>query len=117
MQGRRNSIAKALEQSDTKPNLVAKILATSFGVFFVYVMFSKICSMCRSNNNVIKYCGWEIFHNWDMSFGKFGGLPTLVAFEENQLARQEQIVLRMSANKFTEVPHTIGCKTSQGRVR
>ena len=33
-------------QSGTKPNLVAKILATNFGVFFViYVMFSKICSM------------------------------------------------------------------------
>ena len=34
------------KQSGTKPNLVAKILATNFGVFFViYVMFSKICSM------------------------------------------------------------------------
>ena len=35
-----------LQQSGTKPNLVAKILATSFGVFFVkYVMFLKICSI------------------------------------------------------------------------
>ena len=33
-------------QSSTKPNLVAKILTTNFGVFFViYVMFSKICSV------------------------------------------------------------------------
>ena len=33
-------------QSGSKPNLVAKILATNFGVFFmIYVMFSKICSM------------------------------------------------------------------------
>ena len=33
-------------QSGTKPNLVAKILATNFGVFFyIYIMFSKICSM------------------------------------------------------------------------
>ena len=33
-------------QSGTKTNLVAQILATNFGVFFVlYVMFSKICSM------------------------------------------------------------------------
>ena len=33
-------------QSGTKPNLVAKILATKFGVFFViHVMFSKICSI------------------------------------------------------------------------
>ena len=34
------------DQSGTKPNLVAKILATNFGVFFViYAMFSKISSM------------------------------------------------------------------------
>ena len=34
------------KQSGTKPNLVAKILATNFGVFFpIHVMFSKICSM------------------------------------------------------------------------
>ena len=35
------------KQSGTKTNLVAKILATNFSVFFVInVMFSKICSMC-----------------------------------------------------------------------
>ena len=39
----------------------------------------------------MKYCGWGILHNWDMSFGKFGWLPTVVAFPENSLARQEQI--------------------------
>ena len=34
------------KQSGTKPNLVAKILATRFGVLFViYIMFSKICSI------------------------------------------------------------------------
>ena len=33
----------------------------------------------------------EIPHNWDMSFGKIGRLPTV-------------------ANEFTEVPQTIGCK-------
>ena len=33
-------------QSGTEPNLVAKILATNFGFFFVIlVMFSKICSV------------------------------------------------------------------------
>ena len=33
-------------QFGTKPSLVAKILATKFGVFFViYIMFSKICSI------------------------------------------------------------------------
>ena len=51
-------------------------------VIHVCVMFSKYVQ-CGSNNNVIKYCGWGIPHNWDMSFGKFGGLPTLVAFPEN----------------------------------
>ena len=37
-----NEHAVSIHQSGTKPNLVAKILATNFGVFFViYVMFSK----------------------------------------------------------------------------
>ena len=30
--------------------------------------------------------------------------------------RNKLIVLSMSANEFTEVPHTIGCKLSQGIV-
>ena len=47
--------------------------------------------MYESNDNVIKYYGSEIPYDWDVSFGKFGGLPTLVAFPENALARQEQI--------------------------
>ena len=33
-----------------------------------------------SNDNVIKYYGSEILHDWDMSFEKFGGLPNVVAF-------------------------------------
>ena len=66
-------------------------LATKLGVFLViYVMFKKYVQ-CGSNNDVIKYCVWGIPHNWDMIFEKFGGLPTLVAFQENKLARQEQI--------------------------
>ena len=40
---------------------------------------------------MIKYCGGGIPHNWDMSFGKFGGLPTVITFPENELARQKQI--------------------------
>ena len=40
------STVSTYTQSGTKPNLVAKILAANFGVFFViYVMFSKRCSM------------------------------------------------------------------------
>ena len=72
-----------IKQSGIKPNLVAKILATNFGVFFIiYVIFQKYIQ-CASNNNLIKYCGRGIPLNWDMSFGNFGGLPTLVAFPEN----------------------------------
>ena len=104
-------------QSGTKPNLVAKILAAKFGILFViYVIFQKYVQ-CASNNNVIKYCGWGIPHHWNMSFGNFGGLPTLVAFPESQLARHKQInCLSMSASEFTEVPRTTGCKISQGIV-
>ena len=72
---------------------------------------------CGSNNNVIKYCGWGIPQNWGMSFEKFGGLPTLVAFPENNLQGKNKVIaLSMSANEFTEVPHTVGCKISQDVV-
>ena len=82
-------------------------------------MFSKKKKIQHvSDNNLIKYSGWGIPHNIDMTFVKFGGLPTVVAFSENWLAMQEQIVLSMSANKFTEVAHsnTIGCKIPLGTV-
>ena len=40
------SLVNSTYQSGTKPNLVAKILATKIGVIFVIcVMFSKICSV------------------------------------------------------------------------
>ena len=52
-----------------------------------------------------------------MSLGKFGGLPTLVAFQKiNLQGSNKLIVLSMSANEFTEAPHTIGCKISQVTV-
>ena len=52
-----------------------------------------------------------------MIFGKFGGLSSLVAFLENQLARQEQInYFKYEHQRVHEVPHTIGCKMSQGIV-
>ena len=71
-------------QSGTKPNLVAKILATKFGVFFViYNVFQKIYVHYEFDDNVIKYHGSVIPHDWDVNFQKFGGLPTVVAFWEN----------------------------------
>ena len=52
-----------------------------------------------------------------MSFENFGGLPTLAAFQKiNLQGRNNLIVLSMSANEFTEVPHTIGCKIPLGIV-
>ena len=70
-----------------------------------------------TNNDVTNYCGCGIPHNWDMTSGKFGGLPTLVAFQKMNLqGRNKLIVWSMSANKFTEAPHTIGCKIPQGIV-
>ena len=46
-----------------------------------------------------KYCGCGIPHNWDMNFGKFRGLPTLVAYQKiNLQGRNKSIVLSMSAN-------------------
>ena len=33
--------------------------------------------------NVIKYYDLVILHDWDVSYEKFGGLPTVVAFWEN----------------------------------
>ena len=37
----------------------------------------------ESNNNVIKYHGSVIPHDWDISFEKLGGLPFIVGFWEN----------------------------------
>ena len=80
-------------QSGTKPNFFCS-------QNFCYHLWCLFCNVCRcfqkyvqwgSYNNVIKYWGWGIPHNWDISFGKFGGLPTLVAFPENLFARQEHI--------------------------
>ena len=63
-------------QSGTKPNFFCS-------QNFCYHLWCLFCNICRcfqkyvqwgSDNNVIKYCGWGIPHNWDISFGKFGGL-------------------------------------------
>ena len=66
----------------------------------IYVMFQKYVQR-GSNNDVTKYCGCGIPSNWDMSFGKFGGQPNLVAFHKiNLQGRNKSIVWIMSANKF-----------------
>ena len=70
------------EQSGRRPNLVAKILATKFGVFFNMWYFQKYVQY-ESNDNVIKHYGSLIPHDWDMCFEKFGGLPPAIAFWEN----------------------------------
>ena len=72
-------------QCGTKPNLIAKILATKFGGFFfvIYVLCFQKYVQNESDDNVIKYHGSEIPHDWGVSFAKFGGLPMVVAFWEN----------------------------------
>ena len=62
-----------LQQSGTKPDLVAKVLATKFGSFFY--LYNALKNML--------YHGSAIPHDWYMSFEKFGGLQTVVAFWEN----------------------------------
>ena len=44
----------ANEQSGTKPNFVAKILATKCGVFLLYISSLKKYVQYESNDNVIK---------------------------------------------------------------
>ena len=45
-------------------------------------MFSKYAQY-EYNDNVIKYYGSVIPHDWDVSFEKFGGLTTVAAYWEN----------------------------------
>ena len=56
-------------QSGTKPNLVAKILAAKFGVFLWYIECFEKYVQYESYNYVINYYG-------PLSFEKFGRLPT-----------------------------------------
>ena len=66
---------------------------------------------------MIKYYGSEIPHDWNASFEKFGGLPTVVAiWKINFQGRDKLIFQSMSPNEFSEVSHTIGCKTPLGTV-
>ena len=52
-----------------------------------------------------------------MSFEKFGGLPTVVAFEKIDFQGSDKLFFQsISPNEFGEVPHTIGCKTPLGTV-
>ena len=80
------------KQSGTKPNLIAKIWATNFGAFLWYMQCFKKYVQYGSNNIVLKYYGSVIPHDWDMSFEKFPGLPTVVAFfEEINFQGREKI--------------------------
>ena len=82
----------------------------------MYKCFKKYVQY-EANDNVIKYYGSEIPHDWDVSFEKFWGLPTVVAFWKiNFQGRDKLIFQSMSPNEFSEVSHTIGCKTALGTV-
>ena len=87
------------------PKLVAKILATNFGVLLWNMQCFQKCVQYHSNNNVIKYYGSVLPHDWDMSFEKFRGLPTTSFFRKwNFQGRTNYFFLNMSSNKFGEVP-------------
>ena len=55
------------------PNLVS---------FLLYICFKEYAQY-ESNDDVIKYYDSVIWHNWDMCFEKFRGLPTMVALEKS----------------------------------
>ena len=55
---------------------------TKLYIYIIIYWFQKHVHY-ESNDNVIKYYGSLIPHNWDMSFETFGELPTVVAFWEN----------------------------------
>ena len=66
---------------------------------------------------MIKYHGSEIAHDWDVSFEKIAGLPTVVAFWKiNFQGRDKLIFQSMSPNESSEVSHTTGCKIALGTV-
>ena len=57
-------------------------------------------------------------HDWAMSFGKFRGLPTVLAFFKkiNFQGREKWKFQGLGPNYFGEVPHTIGYKITLGTV-
>ena len=55
----------------------------NWGSFLLYIYNVKKYVQYESNDDVIKYYGSVIPHDWDVSFEKIGGLRTVVAFWEN----------------------------------
>ena len=54
--------------------------------------------------------------NFECRFCNICNVLKNISQKINLLGRNKLIVLRMNAKEFTEVPHTIGCKISQGIV-
>ena len=50
-----------------------------------------------------------ILHDWDMSFEKFEGLPTVVVFKKINFEGRDKIFFKIWApNEFGEMPHVNG---------
>ena len=96
-------------------------LATKYQL---WCLLYDICNVFKNMFNVALIMMWQstVLWLWDFlqlrhELWKFRGLPNLVAFQKiNLQGRTKSIVLSMSANEFTEVPHTTGCKIPQGMV-
>ena len=85
--------------------------------FLLYIWCFQKYVQYESNDNVIKYHGSVISHDWDVSFEKFGVLPTVVAFWKTNFQGRDKLIFQsMSPNEFSEVSHTIGSKTALGTV-
>ena len=105
-------------QSGTTPNLVAKILATNFGCLFL-----NTCNIFKNMFNVGLIIMWQSIVVGGFPITEIWALKNLEGYQLwwlfqkiNLQCRNKFIVLSMCANEFTEVPHTIGCKISQGIV-
>ena len=59
--------------------------------------------------------GFRTTETWALE--NLEGYQLLVAFQKINLQDRNKLIISiMSANQFTEVPHIIGCKISQGIV-
>ena len=99
-----------------------KVGSQNFG-HQIWGLSCNICNVFKNMfnmsliNNVIKYYGSVIPHDWDMSFGNLEGYQLWQLFEKiNFQGRDKLIFQSISPNKFAEVLHTIGCKIPLGTV-
>ena len=82
-----------LNNSVAKPKSVVKIMATNIGGLLSYLLKPRYFE--------IQYYLFVIPYGWDMSIGIFGGPSTVVAFHENCISKQRQIVFLNNEARYT----------------